>query len=193
MTIAGKPFAHLIYQFRLAYSGWRYAQIVQGGESYSALAEGLQNALHKIGGVPIEHRTDSLSAAYVNQHEQQQLTCAYQGLCQHYGLIGTTNNLGISHENGAIETAHGSLKHRLDQAIKLRGHADFDSIKDYQAFIDRSIARLNRYTLSRFQEEQKALRPLPTHRSWTFPNSPSKSPVAVPLVLNGDSIRFHHV
>ncbi len=51
VTIAGKPFAHLIYQFRLAYSGWRYAQIVQGGESYSALAEGLQNALHKIGGV----------------------------------------------------------------------------------------------------------------------------------------------
>lgn len=202
VTIAGKPFAHLIYQFRLAYSGWRYAQIVRGGESYSALAEGLQNALHKIGGVPIEHRTDSLSAAYVNRNEQQQLTRAYQGLCQHYGLNSTTNNLGISHENGAIETAHGSLKHRLDQAIKLRGHADFDSIKDYQAFIDRSIARLNRYTLSRFQEEQKALRPLPTYRFMDFSElavkvtssstiSVKRGLYTVPSRLVGETLRIH--
>jgi hypothetical protein len=46
---------------------------VRGGESYSALAEGLQNALHKSGGVPKEHRTDSLSAAYVNQSQKKQL------------------------------------------------------------------------------------------------------------------------
>jgi len=41
ITIKGKPFEHLIYQFRLAYSGWRFAMIVQGGESYAALSEGL--------------------------------------------------------------------------------------------------------------------------------------------------------
>lgn len=34
---------------------------VQGGESFSALAENLQNALWTLGGVPHEHRTDSLS------------------------------------------------------------------------------------------------------------------------------------
>lgn len=154
ITIAGQPFKHLIYQFRLAFSGWRYAHIVQGGESYSALAEGLQNALHKMGGAPTEHRTDSLSAAYVNQHEQKELTLSYEGLCEHYGMTGTTNNLGISHENGAIETAHASLKHRLDQAFKLRGNTDFVSIADYQAFIDRSIARLNQLTKTRFLVEQ---------------------------------------
>ncbi len=44
VTIAHQPFSHLIDQFRLADSGWRYAYIVQGGESYSALADGLQNA-----------------------------------------------------------------------------------------------------------------------------------------------------
>jgi hypothetical protein len=43
ITITGKVFKHLLYQFRFAYSGWRYLQIVQGGESYSALAEGLQS------------------------------------------------------------------------------------------------------------------------------------------------------
>ena len=45
VTIKGKPFEHLIYHYRLAYSGWQYAQIIQGGESFVALSEGLQNAL----------------------------------------------------------------------------------------------------------------------------------------------------
>jgi len=73
ITIAGQPFPHLIYQYRLAYSGWRCAHIVQGGESYSALAEGLQNALLKSGGTPKEHRTDSLSAAYKRGHKRGQV------------------------------------------------------------------------------------------------------------------------
>ena len=110
ITISGQPFAHLIYQYRLAHSGWRCAYPVRGGESYSALAEGLQRALHKSGGVPVEHRTDSLSAAYVNQNQKKHLTRAYEGLCEHYGMIGTTNNPGRGHENGAIETSHGSIK-----------------------------------------------------------------------------------
>ena len=35
--------------------------MVLGGESFTALAENLQNALWTLGGVPREHRTDSLS------------------------------------------------------------------------------------------------------------------------------------
>ena len=66
ITLAGQPFVHLLYQFRLAFSGWRHVQVVQGGESYAALSEGLQGALRQLGGCPREHRTDSLSAAFDN-------------------------------------------------------------------------------------------------------------------------------
>ena len=38
--------------------------VVLGGESFVALAEGLENALWSLGGVPLEHRSDSLSAAF---------------------------------------------------------------------------------------------------------------------------------
>ena len=38
--------------------------VVLGGESFTALAEGLQGALWHLGGAPREHRTDSLSAAF---------------------------------------------------------------------------------------------------------------------------------
>ena len=53
ITLKGKLFNHLLYQFRLAYSGWRYVQVTLGGESYSALADGLQSAFQLAGGSPI--------------------------------------------------------------------------------------------------------------------------------------------
>jgi hypothetical protein len=43
-----------------------HAEVVLGGESFVALAEGLQNALWALGGAPCEHRSDSLSAAFRN-------------------------------------------------------------------------------------------------------------------------------
>lgn len=202
VTIVGQPFVHLIYQYRLAFSGWRYAHTVRGGESYSALAEGLQNALHKCGGTPLEHRTDSLSAAYVNQSQKKQLTQSYEGLCQHYGITGTTNNPGLGHENGAVETAHGSLKHRIDQAIKVRGSADFASVAEYQALINRCIERLNRYSVTRFEQERKHLQPLPQYRFMDYSEVTAKVTTSstidvkrgtytVPSRLIGETLRIH--
>lgn len=161
ITIQGQQFDHLFYQFRLAYSGWRYVQAVQGGESYAALSESLQKALHLLGGVPAEHRTDSLSAAFNNHKARFRLQ--YEALCGHYGMEPSRNNPGISHENGAIEAAHGSFKRRLSQALKIRGSTDFDSIADYQAFIDRVVKRLNKRIKSRLAVESDSLTRLPHH------------------------------
>jgi len=85
VTIAGEPLAHRLYHFRLAYSGWSHVTVVLGGESFSALAEGLQEALWRPGGAPLEHRTDSLSAAFKNLSVQAQedLTERYEALCAH--------------------------------------------------------------------------------------------------------------
>lgn len=53
------------------------------------------------------------------------------------------------------------LKQRLSQQLKLRGHADFDSVGAYQSLIDKVVDKLNRRTRSRFDEEQLSLQPLP--------------------------------
>ena len=170
VTINNKPFEHLIYHYRLAYSGWQYAQIIQGGESFIALSEGLQNALAASGGAPQQHRTDSLSAAYRNSggHRTNELTRFYEELCDHYRLEPTRNNKGIAHENGAIESSHGHLKNRLEQAIYLRGHANFESVAAYQQFIEASVARLNERHQQKFVEEQQHLQPLPKYRSCDY-------------------------
>ncbi|KAF1005380.1 MAG: hypothetical protein E5299_02263 [Burkholderia gladioli] len=45
VCIGGAAFDHRLYQFALAHSGWRYACVVAGGESFLALSTGLQAAL----------------------------------------------------------------------------------------------------------------------------------------------------
>ena len=128
ITLDGVVFKHLLYHYRLAFSGWCYVKVNCGGESYTALSTGLQNAFWRSGGVPLEHRTDSLSAAYINQAEKEKLTERYQDLCRHYGVNATRNTPGLSHENGAIESPHGHLKRRICQALLLRGSDDFKSL-----------------------------------------------------------------
>src|SRR4051794_12605670 len=112
ITIAGEPFDHCLYHFRLAFSGFEHAHVVLGGESFVALAEGLQNALWALGGVPEQHRSESLSAAFRNLDRiaQDDLTRRYEELCAHYGMTPSRNNRGLAHENGSIESSHGHLK-----------------------------------------------------------------------------------
>ena len=166
ITVNGKPFEHLIYHYRLAYSGWQYAQIIQGGESFTALSEGLQNALAASGGTPKEHRTDSLSAAYRNSggHRTKELTRFYDDLCEHYRMVPTRNNKGKANENGSVESPHGHLKNRIKQAIYLRGSSDFASIAEYQAVIDQAAAGLNRQCEAKYEAEKAVLQPLPKRR-----------------------------
>jgi hypothetical protein len=102
IMIAGTRFDHRLYHFRLAFSGFEHAHVVLGGESFVALAEGLQNALWGLGGVPQQHRSDSLSAAFCNldRDAQEDLTRRYEELCAHYGMMPSRNNRGVAHENG---------------------------------------------------------------------------------------------
>ncbi len=165
VTVAGATLLHLLYQFVLAYSGWRYVEVVLGGESFMALSSGLQNAAWMMGGVPEEHRTDSLAAAYNNKSEQELLTRRYEALCQHYGMRPSRNNLGVSHENGSIESRQGTLKRTMEQALLLRGHRDFADLDAYRLFVAEVFGRLNGRVTRKFNEERAMLMALPARRS----------------------------
>ena len=53
-------------------SGFEHAHVGLGGESFVALAEGLQNAVWSAGGAPQYDRNDSLSAALRNLGAEDQ-------------------------------------------------------------------------------------------------------------------------
>lgn len=170
VTIAGEPLPHRLYHFRLACSGWEDARVILGGESFSAIAEGLQDALWKLGGVTIEHRTDSLSAAFKNldPDAERDFTKRYEDLCRHYGMEPTRNNRGLAHENGSIEAANGHIKTRLDQRLRRRGSRDFESLKAYRAFVDGVCNRYNARRAKAVAAEREALKTLPKRRTTDF-------------------------
>ncbi|PVA08883.1 IS21 family transposase [Pelagivirga sediminicola] len=167
VTIAGQPLEHRLYHFRLAYSGFEHAHVVLGGESYVALAEGLQNALWSLGGVPQEHRTDSLSAAFKNlaRAAQDDLTDRVDALCRHYGMTPSRNTKGVAHENGAIEGPHGHLKRAIEDALLMRGSRDFGDLAAYRRFIDEIVGRINARNAKRIDAERAHLAPLPARRT----------------------------
>jgi len=168
VTIAGIALPHRLYQFALAYSGWRYVEVVLGGESWVALSGGLQNALWALGGVPAEHRTDSLSAAYNNLAEKEELTRRYEELCESYGMRATRNNPGESHENGAIEARHATTKHFLEQALLLRSSRDFATLPAYREFVAEVAARANGRLAKALAVERACLGPLPRRRTTDY-------------------------
>jgi transposase InsO family protein len=170
ISIAGVPLDHRLYHFRLAFSGWEHGHVVLGGESFVALAEGLQNALWALGRAPLQHRSDSLSAAFRNldddaRHDQ---TRRYEALCAHYRMEPTRNNRGLAHENGAIESPHGHLKRAIEDALLLRGSRDFDRLEAYRRFVDEIVGRRNARNRKRLELERSALQKLPERRTTDY-------------------------
>jgi hypothetical protein len=160
VTIGGRSFAHLIYHFVLTYSNWETLTICYC-ESFESLSEGLQNALWELGGVPLRHRTDCLSAAVANTSNLEQFTRGYQELLAHYGLLAEKTNPNRGHENGDVEQRHHRFKRAVDQALMLRGSRDFADIPAYRQFLKALAEHLNRGRRARLAEELPVLGGLP--------------------------------
>jgi len=165
VTIAGRLFDHLLFEFVLCFSGWRWVGLAFG-ETFEALVDGLQGALWSLGGVVEIIRTDNLSAA---THELKRtggraLNDRFAAVLAHYGLQSTRIYPGRSHENGVVEQGHHRLKSAIAQALILRGSRDFATVEHYEAFVAEIVERLNRPKQTRLAEERGHLGPLPSCR-----------------------------
>ena len=180
VTIAGVPLTHLLYHFRLPYSGFEYADVVLGGESFVALSGGCQNALWLLGAVPQEHRTDSLSGRLPQPRSSRQLTispaatrsCATTTA---YALRATIAARPM--RTGSVESAHGHLKRAIEQALLLRGSRDFDDLAAYRAFIAEIVSRHNARHRARIDAERAVAGAAagaapPRTSSWSASRSP---------------------
>lgn len=142
VSITGLLLAHLLFVFRLSYSGWTWVELAFG-ETYEALVSGLQGALWALGGVPAVGRHDNLSAA---THELKRsggraLNKRFGDVLAHYDLASTRINPGESHENGVAEKANDLVKTALRQALLFRGSTDFASIDAYMVFVREVVGR----------------------------------------------------
>lgn len=161
VTISGVALPHRLGHVCCPHSGWQFAHLIFGGESYPALAETMRLAFDALGGVPQTLRTDSLSAAYRNLRQREDLTVRFEALCRHYGCSPTRNTLGVAHENGAVESPNGHLKEQLDQELRLRGSRDFATVEAYRTLVAEIVARANAPRAAALADERAALAPLP--------------------------------
>jgi hypothetical protein len=163
ITIAGQSFPHMLYHFVLTYSNWEAATLCYS-ESFESLSEGLQNALWELGGVPLEHRTDRLSAAVNNLSEQKEFTTRYEALLRYYRLDGQKIQAGKANENGDVEQSHHRMKRAVEQALLLRGHRNFAGLADYRHFLRLLLVQRNAGRRERLATEIPYLRVLPERR-----------------------------
>ncbi len=163
ITIQGEPLPHLIYHFVLTYSNWETGTLCFS-ESYESLSTGLQNALWELGGVPMAHRTDRLTAAVHKVGHPEEFTRHYSALLRHYGLQAQKTQARSPHENGDVEQSHNRFKKAVAQALMLRGSRDFSTRQEYEAFLRHLLSQLNWGRTERLKEEFKYLKPLPSHR-----------------------------
>ena len=200
VTIGGEPYAHLYYHFVLTYSNWEWGLLVPS-ESFEALVEGLQTSLWELGAVPLEHRTDNLSAATHDLKEARGRTFneRYLEVLNHYGMTGSKNNPGKANENGDVESSHYHFKRTVDQRLRLRGSRDFTSRAAYRRFLETVLKDRNGQRGERLAEELVVMRSLParplpacrdefaTVTRWSTVRIGSK-PYSVPSRLRGERL-----
>jgi transposase InsO family protein len=163
VMIAGDPFPHLLFEFVLSYSHWTWVAVAFG-ETFEALVAGVQGALWALGGVPDVLRSDNLSAATheLKASSGRDLTPRFRAVLEHYGMRSSRITPGRAHENGVAEQAHRRLKSLVAQALLVRGHAAFDDLAAYEAFVQEVVEYWrNRPAAARLAEERPAFHALP--------------------------------
>jgi hypothetical protein len=166
VTVQGKLFEHLFFEFVLLFSRWTYVALAFS-ETFEALVSGLQGALWKLDGVPYESaRQDNLTAA---THEinggGRELNQRFKAVLDHYGLRSSRIRAGEAHENGSVEQRHYRTKQAIAEALVLRGSRDFESAAAYEAFAQEVVERThNQKVAAKLAEERPYLRALPPAR-----------------------------
>jgi transposase len=162
ITIDGVEFAHLVYHMVLTYSNVEAVRVCFS-ESFEALSEGLEACLWQIGGVPLLHRTDNLSAAVrdLDRDGLHDFTQNYRALMDHYGMQPSANTAGCANQNGDVEQSHFRFKTAVDQALRVRGSRDFSDRGSYERFLHELVRSRNLTRSQRFEADRAALRPLP--------------------------------
>ena len=158
VTIKGKAVPVVLFDCRSPYSGWTYAEAF-GGETVSAVSEGLQNALARLDGVPEELHRDRHGSAIWKGEAIDPL----KQVLEHYSLKLSLTPPGCPWKNGSVERTNGVLKENLEQILLIRGHSNFESREDLQKAVQQAVDWINVMpeVQRKLVEERKYLRPLP--------------------------------
>lgn len=164
ITLGGEPYEHMLCHVVLPYSNWEWATVCRS-ESLAALKRGLQEALFRVGRVPEYHQTDNSTAATHDLRTGKRgFNENYEDLMKHFGMKPRTIRIGAKNQNGDVEALNGVLKRRMKQHLLVRGSRDFDSVEQYESWVQEVLGKANQLRTRRINEELPAMRPLEASR-----------------------------
>ena len=160
VTIQGEPFVHLLFDFRLSHSGWTYVEVASG-ETVAALMQGLRHAFEELGAVPKVLRKNRHGSAVWGGDPTE----PFKAFLSHYGFESSLTNQGKPWENGGVEKNNGRVKDAIEQALLIRGNADFESREAYEDFVRNVVNWINRRpeVQEKLVAERECLTQLPTN------------------------------
>jgi len=165
ITLAGQEQALKLVHAVLPYSNWEWARVCFS-ESFLSLKKGLQSALFTFGLAPAVCQTDNSSTATHPRGGRpgREFNERYVTMLRHFGMKPETIAIGKAHQNGDVESLHGSLKKALEQGLMLRGSRDFADLAAFEGYLEEVLQRRNAGRSAKADEEREKMRSLPPVR-----------------------------
>lgn len=165
ISLDGQRYEHLLCHVVLPYSNWQWATRCQS-ESLLSLRHGLQEALQRLGRVPVELQVDKSTAAthQISAGAERVFNKDFISICEHYGLKPRTIGIDCPNENGDVESGKGHWKRRLNQHLLLRGSREFPSQGDDEGFLGQALDKAKARRAKAVAQELAVMQALPPPR-----------------------------
>lgn len=165
IEINGKIFKHKLCHFTLNHSNTESATICSS-ESILAIKKGLRDFLYRVvGKAPQTLQVDNSSAAThrpCKDKKKRIFNYEYLEILKYYGMHAQKTNIRCPNENGVVESQNGHLKNKIKQALTIRGSKLFNTLKEYELFINSIIDKANSRRKEKLNEEFSFLVNIPT-------------------------------
>ena len=163
IIVDGKHYLHKLCHLVLPYSNYE-AAVRCRSESLLSIKKGIAHFLYSIKATPETLQVDNSSAAthQINKESlKREFNKDFISIADYYGFSLRTTNVDCPNENGDVESLNGHLKNRIKQALLLRRSSSFDSMEDYDHFLQTVFDNANKTRLKKLQEELKIMKSIP--------------------------------
>lgn len=163
IIIAGKHYLHKLAHIVLPYSNHEGAVRCRS-ESILSIKKVLRHFLYAIKATPATLQVDNSSAA-THQIKKTEAGRGFNddlvSIAAYYGFFLRSTNINCPNENGDVESLNGHIKNRIKQALLLRKSTSFDSMEDYDQFLQTVFDKANKPRMNKLLEELQVMNVIP--------------------------------
>jgi hypothetical protein len=163
IIVAGERYLHKLAHLVLPYSNYEGA-VRSRSESILSIKKVLRHFLYSLNATPVTLQVDNSSAAthqIKRTGSERDFNDDLVKIADYYGFSLRSTNISCPNENGDVESLNGHIKRRIKQALLLRGSPSFDSMENYDHFLQMVFDKANKPRIKKLQEELLVMKAIP--------------------------------